>query len=586
MSLLGKNEEKVAIKLEKYISEGLENLQKKMYNAALIGFSKAMELEPDQAYPKLLEAMEGVAQTGEYESALSIGLNLIKGKNKDYALVNKLGNYARKMGDFKQANSLYKAAYKINKNYKIAFYNLAASEVKANYYDDAVTQALSQFKDSKEFFLPGYAGGEAFFTNIENKLKESKAKKNEAKLQELQDAYQQKKASGDAVEAESINAEMEKFKQQGDVTPKEICHAFLKQQESGEGINTVATFDFCIYAVVNGLPDFATKLIPSLSEDEFPMLKLLQPIIIAQKGDNDASVKALTDLLGDDLFNRYYNINLGLLYRKMGKSFLSIKYLLRTAELLNKTDGIFDIQQVIKTADEEYDKGNNKKALEFYLVTVQELPDIQTWNKIGIIYKELKQIDEAIKAFREILRIDPKSEIGNSQLMAIHDYYVSQATDLLSENKNQPAADFYDRALMIFRLPTTLRGAADAYHRMNNIKMEKKLLRELEALENAKKEAEQERLRQALIMKGRKLVAQKKYQKAIEVLDSAFDMKLDKNLFSQLVKLYKAFKGKDSANHLAKRWSDMVVEKEREELRKRESEKGREESPKEEKEKT
>ena len=62
------------------------------------------------------------------------------------------------------------------------------------------------------------------------------------------------------------------------------------------------------------------------------------------------------------------------------------------------------------------------------------------------------------------------------------------------------------------------------------------------------------------------------YQKAIEIFDAAFDLKLDKALYAQLAKLYKTFKGKDSVNILAKRWEDMVVKKERDEMMAREKE--------------
>jgi len=182
MVFFGNKEEKIAQKLEEFINEGLNQLQKKMYNGALVEFSKAMELDANNAVPKLLVIMENAADSGEYESALAIGLNLIKEKKKDYEFVNKLGNYARKLGDFKQANGLYKTAYNINKKFKVAFYNLAASEVRADFYDDAVIQALSQFKDIKEFYLPSYAGGETFIKEFEKKVKDTKSKTIQAKL--------------------------------------------------------------------------------------------------------------------------------------------------------------------------------------------------------------------------------------------------------------------------------------------------------------------------------------------------------------------------------------------------------------------
>jgi len=544
MVFFGNKEEKIAQKLEEFINEGLNQLQKKMYNGALVEFSKAMELDANNAVPKLLVIMENAADSGEYESALAIGLNLIKEKKKDYEFVNKLGNYARKLGDFKQANGLYKTAYNINKKFKVAFYNLAASEVRADFYDDAVIQALSQFKDIKEFYLPSYAGGETFIKEFEKKVKDTKSKTIQAKLQQLTATFKQKQESGDVVEAQDIKLNIEKLKKQGEVSIDDICQVFKKQIASGSVFNNTQKYDFSIYTIKNKRADFALKLIQEIPEEEFPFINLLAAIISATQGKSEAAIEQLIKLLGEDKFNRYYNINLGLLYRKIGKTFLSIKYLLKTAELLKKTDGIFSMQQVIKMADEEVEKGNTKKALGFYLIAVQEISDPELWNKIGQLQKSLKQIDKAIQAFKEILKIDPKSELGNAELRKVHDYFVSQGDNLMSENKNQAAVDFYERALVVTRVPETLKKAAEAYHRLNNIKMEKKLLQELEAIESAIKTREQERMRQALIMKGKQLMGQKKYQQAIEVFDSAFDMKLDKGLYAQLAKLYKTFKGK------------------------------------------
>jgi len=573
MGFFGNKEEKIAQKLQLYIDEGLNQLQKKMYNGALVEFSKAMELDTNNAVPKLLVIMENVADSGEYESALAIGLNLIKDKKNDFEFVNKLGNYARKIGDYKQANTLYKTAYNINKKFKIAFYNLAASEVKADFYDDAVMQALAQFKDIKEFYLPTYAAGETFIKAFEKKVKDTKSKAILAKLQQLTVAYQQKQESGDTIEAEDIKSNIVKLKNRGEASIDDICQVFKKQITS---FNNIQKYDFSIYAIINKRVDFASNLLQEVSIEEFPFIPLLKAVISAIRGKSEAAIDQLIILLGEDKFNRYYNINLGLLYRKIGKSFLSIKYLLKTAELLKKTDGIFSIQQVIKMADEAVEKGNAKKALGFYLIAVQEVSSPELWHKIGQLQKGLKQIDEAIRAFKEILKIDPKSELGNTELRKIHDYFVSQGDSLMNENKNQAAVDFYERGLIVIRIPETLKKAAEAYHRMNNIKAEKKLLQELETLENSIRAREKERMRQALIMKGKQLMKQKKYQKAIEVLDTAFDLKLDKGLYAQLAKLYKTFKGKDSVNILAKKWEDMVVKKDREEMMAKEKKKRQE----------
>lgn len=105
--------------------------------------------------------------------------------------------------------------------------------------------------------------------------------------------------------------------------------------------------------------------------------------------------------------------------------------------------------------------------------------------------------------FRDVLKTDPTSQTANEQLKKIHDSYIETGDSLLGENRYKPAAEYYDRALSILRLPKSLRKAAQCYRQLNNIKTEKQLLVEAEAIENAEKETEQERLRQALVIKGK-----------------------------------------------------------------------------------
>jgi len=230
------------------------------------------------------------------------------------------------------------------------------------------------------------------------------------------------------------------------------------------------------------------------------------------------------------------------------------------------------MRQLMQEADMSFEQDNFKKALNFYLIAVTEKPDSEIWNKIGIIYRNLKQIDDAINTFRDVLKKDPGSETANQQLKQIHDYYIDTGDELFSANKYKPAVEYFDKAISIMRLPDSLKKAAQAYRQLNDIKKEKQLLEEAENILNAEKEREQERLRQALIIKGKGLLRKSQYQKAIEIIEAAFVMKADKDVYLQLAVLYKKFKGKDSLAGLEKRWSDMVVQKERQEIMARDKE--------------
>ncbi|MBU2647913.1 tetratricopeptide repeat protein [bacterium] len=559
--------------IEKHLEAGLKQLAQKMHNGAMIEFGKAMEIDADIVYPKLLEELEKVAAAGEYESAIAIGMNLIKEKKGDYVLINKLGNYAQRMQDFKQAIVLYKTALKIKKDYKPAFYNLAAAEVKADIVYDGIISALSQFKDLTEYILPGYIGDDNLVMKMTEKASLSKPKAIKATIHQLMILRDKKIESGNQTEVRKIDAKIEDLKKSaGEVTVDDVCQEFKKAIKQNPENEQTHLFNLGLYAVANHKTNVAEAALKSLSTKDFPTSELLLAIIQEQKGNLEDAIKKLIQLLAASEFNRYYNANLGLMYRKAKKHFFSIKYLIKTAVLLKKSDGMYSMRRLTQKADTLFEQGNFEKALDFYLIAVTEKSDSEIWNKIGIIYRNLKQVDEAINTFKNVLKKDPGSETANEQLRQIHEYYIEIGDSLFKENKYKPATEYFDRALNVMRPPDSLKKAALAYRQLNDIKTEKQLLAEAENILDAEKEKAQERLRQALIIKGKGLLRKAQYQKAIEIIEAAFVMKVDKGVYHQLALLYKKFKGKDSLAGLEKRWSDMVLQKERQERLSKEKE--------------
>ena len=74
----------------------------------------------------------------------------------------------------------------------------------------------------------------------------------------------------------------------------------------------------------------------------------------------------------------------------------------------------------------------------------------------------------------------------------------------------------------------------------------------------AEKAIEDEKARQELIAEAKALTKQKNWFKAIEKLESAFRMKLDKTVFIQLAGLYKGLKKMEELNSLIERWGKML----------------------------
>jgi len=238
--------------VEQCLAAGLKQLSQNMHNGAMIEFGKAMEINSTIAYPKLLAELEKVAAAGEFESAIAIGMNLIKKKKGDFELINKLGNYAQNLKNFKQASALYKTALKINKDYKPAFYNLAAAEVKADIMNDDITNALSQFKDLTEYILPSYIGDDNLVLRMTEKVSSSKPKEIDAKTRQLLLLRDKKAESGDQIAVRKIDAKIEDLKKAATkVTVADICHEFEKTIRQDPENEQTHLFNLGLYAVAN-----------------------------------------------------------------------------------------------------------------------------------------------------------------------------------------------------------------------------------------------------------------------------------------------------------------------------------------------
>jgi len=564
-NLFQSKEEKIRQQVEEHIAEGMKLLSEKFYNGAMIEFDKAMVLAPEDVYPRLVSELETAASSGELQSALAIGLNLIKENNKDYKLANKLGNYARELKDYKQADGLYKTALKVDKKFETAFYNLAASNARVDVYDDAVKSSLSVFDDVVGYILPDYiTDNPKFIETMEETLAEQKEDKVNLKVEELTETRTQKLETNNAVEASEIAMEIKKLKDnKNKVLPEDVVEEFQKLIETDPENAKQHKFNIALYALNKNKPDLATKFLNSLSLTDFDTIDLLQAIALAEKGKLEEAAGKIVHLLGQNEFNRYCNVNLGLIYRKARKRFLSTKYLIKTASLLDKSNGIYSMKDLIKLANQLYQDGNLKKSLNFFLIAASEIPDVDIWFKIGSIYVEQKKYDEAVEAFRSLSKLDPDSKLGEDKLLEIHDYYFEKGEALLHDRKFKPAEEYYLKAHTVLKRLETLKQLATVYKQMNNTEKEKDILEEVQKITEENEVKELEAKRQNLIAQAKQFLVKKNYLKAVAVYESVFRMKVDKKIFMQLAALYKGLKKQHELQDLVQRWGKMVEHEEK-----------------------
>jgi tetratricopeptide (TPR) repeat protein len=556
-------------KADDLISKGLSLLDGKLYKQAMIEFQNAFETVPEYASKQLQKKFDETVSVSDYESALSIGLVLIKVKKEDYKLANTLGNCARHQKNYQQANNLYRHALKIKKNFTDAFYNLAASMGKVEKYDNEVRESIQIFEKSKDYILPELLDSPDVVEDIKKDLTQHNRQIRADKMAEMQEAIEQKEEKGEIHEAEKLKFEFNKFQKSGDeASHEQICDGFkelikdLEDDASIEGkeeyLNMI--YNFGMYALTQRDPDTATECFENLKSMKagYKYLNMLVAIARSYQGDMKNAINVFVEGLGTEQNNRFFNVNLGLMYRKAGNRLLSTKYLAIGASLLDKSDGLYHLSDLIRIADENLENGNLKKALKLYRIVVDENDDPNTWSSIGEIFMNQEKYSEAVKAYQEILRIDPKSKHADLQLKEIHDIYRIKGESFFRESKFKAAATFYERALRVFRNAETIKELIAVYKQLKNFKKIEELNAELEEFQKQIKEQENEKRRLEHIKIGKLSLKRKDYKQAIESFESAFRMKLDKDVFVYLATIYKALKRTEEMQMLLERWNKMV----------------------------
>ncbi|MDX2471261.1 MAG: hypothetical protein QNL04_11875 [SAR324 cluster bacterium] len=562
MDLFKGSEEKQKAEMESHYALGMEHLGSKFYNRAMIEFQKALEINHEEIYPRLLSELDNFSGS-DIEAALSIGLNLLKDNPTDYELANKLGNFARELENFDQASNLYKMAMKANKGYEPAFYNLAACGAKVDLYDEAAKSSIEQFESLLDYILPEYIG-ENPAEVVGQKILERKEKAHSEKLQSLQVDQEQKQELGDAVGASQVGFEISMLeKEKIVVEPKDIMGVLKSQIDKDPATHHNMRYNLGLYALGNNAAKVALWAFGGLDETEFDKKNLLEAISLDKSGKLDEAIDKVTGLLGKDEFSRYNNVNLGLMFQKAGKRFLATKYLLKTASLLEKSGGHYSMKAVVAAADAAKEEKNIKKALNYYQIAATEIKDKRLWIEIGEILVELKKYDEAVANYRELKLVDPDGKEADNNLKKIHDYYATKGDALVTERKFKAAIDYYRKALSVVKFIATLKKAAKICSELSLSEEASQYLDMIDDLEREAKEAVEEEKRQEFITEGLDLIKAKNYYKAITTLESAFRMKLDKKVFLNLAGLYKGLKKVDDLNSLVQRWAKMVEHAER-----------------------
>ncbi len=548
------------------VNKGISMLEGHFYHKAMFEFQKALEIDEETVGEFLSKQFEKAFNESNYDLALSVGLIVLKIRDTDYELANKLGNCARRLKKYKQANSLYRQAFRINRNYETALFNLAASMGRIPKYNSDVKSLVGHFANINDFVLPKFKNDTDYLENIIKEIKEAK-QSNDFFLDNDSDFDDE-----DDMLPESRNAILKRKQNQKNSTePKyhEICEFITEQiKEASLDISTDEKktafegliFNLGRYALSKKDTALALKCFFQLKSRKSALDHLDMLITLAMELENPSKkvMQHMMILLGKDKTNRYLNVNLGLMFRKRGKKILSYKYLASGAMLLNKTDGIYCRQELIQMADHELEMGNLQKAHHLYTLVDSEIDNIHVKNSLGQIMIYQNRYAEAIPIYKQILEMDSIYKDADQKLLEIHNYFAGKGDELFLVRKFTSSVKYFERALVAKRLPETVKKAAETYKVLMDMDKADALFIEYNQIQREYKAVRKEEQRKQYINQAKEFLKNKDYEKAIELFEKALPMKMDKDVFVYLAHIFKNLDRTEELQDLLKQWRSMV----------------------------
>ncbi|MBU2512493.1 tetratricopeptide repeat protein [bacterium] len=496
-------------------NKGFVLIERKEYKQATIELTLALEEDSDSLLPTLDQKFEEFKKKNDYEAMRSIGLVILRKRAADPILLNTIGNCSRRLKDFKQANHFYHQALKANSSYLTAFHNLAASLANIDRFDSEVTEALGRFSSYNDFILPDY----------QNSLVINKDDDFETTCKRLKTAIKEN----------------------------------WKKQSISEGQKILQNdiWNLCLYALSQKKIDLALENIQKLKRQDSPIQYLDMLLEIANHynhQDPQITINGFLELLKKKPNDRYLNVNLAVLFKKTGNALQANKFFLICSDLLEKSAGFFSFQSLLKTANRKFTEKDYKTALVLYQKLSVEIDTVELWEKLGILHFQMKNYTDAVNAFNQILRLDPDSKLAKQRLHQLYTQYLDSAHALIKDKKFSQASIVLERALQIDRPPELLEETAKIYKILREFDKAEVLIEESHNAQEKIKNLELEKERLSFMIKGKEYTKRKEFTLAIENLEKASRIKLDKDVFMYLAHIYKGLKRTRALQDLMNRW--------------------------------
>jgi tetratricopeptide (TPR) repeat protein len=546
------------------VEKGFELIEKKFFKQAILEITNALKADADDAYEKIINQIGEYLKSEKYEENLVLGKIALSHRPGNYQLANDLGNCARKIEDFKQAETLYNKSLKIKNDFKIALLNLAACQAGIDIYDTDLEKLISIYSETDGYLLPeGFEIDEEaqhiLFDDIRKleKIQKEQVLMLEKELYTQSGELEKVKVIKQQIDKLSADSGSNKMDQEGIDSylkgmNKDKWKYFPKEEKTllqkiiiNSGITALQKNDFehanFCFDRIEGNADFPY----------FDMLKALSKYLA---GETRTAFSSLEDLLSKNPENRYLNINLGLMYRQESNPLMAYKLLIKGAFLIQQLDGIHKTSEIRKAAGESYQKKDLEKAKKLYEAIKEETNHESDWRNLGKIYYQKNQLEEACSAFHKSLKLNSACKKTLEMLTTIHDAFFNAGEKAYEENNFDDAIKSYEGALKAIRKPGTLLKAFKTYDHMGDQNKSFALKNEYNDAIARIKEGEKQELRRAHMDHGKIAIQQKDINKAIRCFEDAMSLKVDKEVVEYLTRIYKSLHRTQALQKVTARW--------------------------------
>ena len=418
----------------------LQNFSKKLYNRAMLNIREAIHHNPD--YLKAAqEQFNRYSRTGESEKAIAVGLALVEFDPKNDRLLNQIGNAYRKRGDYAKAQKMYHGAWKANPKYEHARYNMAACHFKVATMDENLVQQTRMVEQFVIFRRMGYQlAYEDSIPTVENQPMPSRLQANS-------------QIAVHETDTEAAEMWIPAFEERAKANPQSWQHQF----------DLAVLYDVARFGAL-ALQSYhhANALFPHSNTIETNL-----GVAYAVYQQNYEKTKDLfLGILRRDPCDRTTLLNMAIYYRLLKKPFSMLQYYAYVGELLVKSHGFFQLDEMIQAADASYERQQRNKALDLYQSLLEEKKNPHWLYRMGMIYKYKRQTKQALHHWKQALAIDPTHPESQQELMEYAESLEAEAQDLWDDNFLTDAAELLEQAFSVYPNPTACELLADIYEEL------------------------------------------------------------------------------------------------------------------------